>query len=393
MVTFIAFPVARGCAHNAPIAEPYCEKTDTVLRRIPCVLMRGGSSKGLFFLASDLPADLAARDRVLLAVMGSPDIRQIDGLGGGDDQSSKVVLIQPSRRDGIDVEYLFAQVSVGRDLVDTTPNSGNMLSGVAPFAIGHGLIRAGDPQTVVRIFNLNTGRRVEAVVQTPGGRVTFTGDGTLDGVPGTSAPIVLRFHEPAGSRTGKLLPTGQPLDIVDGIPVSCVDFANPIVLVEAASVGKTGHESKAELDGDRPWLAQLEQLRRAAARRMGMGEVAGAGLPKVAMLAPPAHGGTLASRYFVPSACHAAHALTGALCVTAACNIAGSVAARIANPDGRDIDAIRLEHPSGFVETRCELGARDAGGLPVIASASIVTTARPLFSGMALVREQAFETG
>jgi 2-methylaconitate cis-trans-isomerase PrpF len=392
IITFIAFPVAEAFTDNAAIAEPYCETTDTMLRRIPCVLMRGGSSKGLFFLASDLPVDAAARDRVLLAVMGSPDIRQIDGLGGGDDQSSKVVLIQPSRREGIDVEYLFAQVSVGRDLVDTTPNSGNMLSGVAPFAIAHGLIHACDPQTVVRIFNLNTGRRVEATVQTPGGRVTFAGEGTLDGVPGTSAPIVLRFHEPAGSRSGRLLPTGQPLDIIGGVPVSCVDFANPIVLVAAASLGKTGHESKTELDSDGPWLTHLEQLRRAAAHRMGMGDVAGAGLPKVALLAPPAHGGTLASRYFVPHACHAAHALTGALCVAAACNIAGSVAARIANPDGRDVDTIRLEHPSGFVETRCELGPRDTDGLPVIASASIVTTARPLFSGMALVREQAFAT-
>jgi 4-oxalomesaconate tautomerase len=361
-----------------------------VLRRVPCVLMRGGSSKGLFFLASDLPGDPGVRDRVLLSVMGSPDIRQIDGLGGGDDQSSKVVVVSPSTRPGIDVEYLFAQVSVARDLVDTSPNSGNMLSGVAPFAITRGLVRADDGETTVRIYNLNTGRRVEASVRTPGGQPTFQGDGRLDGVPGTSAPIVLRFFEPAGSRTGRLLPTGQPVDDIDGVPVSCVDFANPIVLVAAASVGRTGHESKQALDADRPWLAQLEDLRRKAALRMGLGDVANSGLPKIALIAPPAQGATLAARYFVPSSCHAAFALTGALCVTAASNIAGTVAARIANPDARDLETVRIEHPSGFVETRCEMRPRGADGLPVIASASIVTTARPLFTGMALVRDEAF---
>ena len=361
-----------------------------MLRRIPCVLMRGGSSKGLFFLAADLPDERAARDRVLLAVMGSPDVRQIDGLGGGDEQSSKVVIVGPSERQGIDVEYLFAQVSVERDRVDTTPNSGNMLSGVAPFAIARGLVAASDPETRVRIYNVNTGRRIEARVQTPGGRMTYDGDRSLDGVPGTSAPIELRFTEPAGSRTGRLLPTGRAIDVVDGIPVTCVDFANPVVLVAAAALGKTGHETKDALDADRAWLARLETLRRGAARLMGMGDVAGAGLPKVAMLAPPARGGTIASRYFSPATCHTAHALTGALCVSAACNVPGSIAAQIANPDGGDIATVCIEHPSGFVETRCELQPRGADGLPAIASASIVSTARPLFSGMALVRAEAF---
>jgi 2-methylaconitate cis-trans-isomerase PrpF len=321
--------------------------------------------------------------------MGSPDLRQIDGLGGGDEQSSKVVIVSPSAREGIDVEYLFAQVSVERDLIDTTPNSGNMLAGVAPFAIARGLVEARHPETTVRIFNVNTGRPVEACVQTPGGRVTFAGERAQDGVPGTSAPLVQRFHEPAGSRTGQLLPTGRPVDVIDGIAVSCVDFANPVVLVAAASMGKTGHETKDELDADRPWLESLEALRRRAALRMGMGEVAGTGLPKIALLAPPAQGGTLASRYFAPGRCHTAYALTGALCVSAACNVPGSIAAQIANAAGGDIDTVSIEHPSGFLETRCELGPRDADGLPSIAAASIVATARPLFTGMALVRATA----
>jgi len=360
-----------------------------VLQRIPCVLMRGGSSKGLFFAAPDLPADATVRDRLLLQVMGSPDLRQIDGLGGGDEQSSKVVIVSASGREGFDVEYLFAQVSVERDVVDTMPNSGNMLSGVAPFAIARGLVEARHPETIVRIFNVNTGRRVEACVQTPGGQITYEGARAQDGVPGTAAPIVLRFHEPAGSRTGQLLPTGNAVDVVDGIAVSCVDFANPIVLVLASSLRKTGHETKDELDVDRPFLAVLETLRRGAARRMGMGDVAGAGLPKIALLAPPAHGGTVASRYFAPGHCHTAYALTGALCVAAACNVPGSLAAQIANPEAGDIETVRIEHPSGFLETRCELGPRGADGLPVIASGSIVATARPLFTGMALVRAPA----
>jgi 4-oxalomesaconate tautomerase len=361
-----------------------------MLRAIPCVLMRGGSSKGLYFLATDLPADPAIRDRVLLAAMGSPDVRQIDGLGGGDDQSSKVVLVGRSQRLGIDVEYLFAQVSVGRDLVDTTPNSGNMLSGVAPFAIERGLVEAGDPTTVVRIFNLNTGRTVEAHLQTPGGRVTYQGDRQLDDLPGSSAPIVLRFFEPAGGKTGRLLPTGKSLDTVDGIPMSCIDFANPIVMIAASDVGKSGYESKQELDADKGLLVGLERLRREAALIMGMGDVAGTGLPKVMLLAAPNRGGTIASRYFVPATCHTGHALTGALCLAAACNIPGSVAARITNPAATNVERIVIEHPSGFVETRCRIDGRMDDGLPIISSASVVTTARPLFSGTVFVRERAF---
>lgn len=358
------------------------------MHSIPCVLMRGGSSKGLYFLASDLPWHEAERDRVLLAAMGSPDVRQIDGLGGGDDQTSKVMIVAPSTRPGIDVEYLFAQVSVGRDLVDITPTSGNMLSGVAPFAIERGLVAARDPATNVRILDLNSGKIFEAQVRTPGGRVTYQGDYELDGVPGTAAPIFLRFLDPAGGKTGRLLPTGNPVDVIDGLSVSCVDFGNPVVMLAAADVGKTGHESKQELDADAPWLARIEALRRSAARLMGLGDVAGTVLPKVVVLAPPRNGGTIASRYLAPTSCHATHALTGAACVLAACNIGGSVAARIANPANADLDKIVIEHPGGRMEVRCELAGRDAGGLPRIASASVVTTARPLFSGTAFVRDR-----
>ena len=352
--------------------------------------MRGGSSKGVYFLASDLPRDAAIRDRVLLAAMGSPDVRQIDGLGGGDDQTSKVMLVGRSLRDGIDVEYLFAQVSVSRDLVDVTPNSGNMLAGVAPFAIERGLVEAGDSHTVVRIRDLNTGKVVTADVQTPGGRVAYQGDFKLDGVPGTGSPIRLRFIDPTGGRTGRLLPTGRTLDVVDGIPLSCVDFANPIVMIEAATVGKSGHETKDELDADPRWLDRLEGLRRRAALLMGMGDVAGVALPKVVVLAPPRHGGTIASRYLAPTSCHSAHALTGAVGVVAACNIRGSVAAAIANRDGATLPRIVIEHPSGRMEAGCDVDRLDDAGLPVITGASVTTTARPLFTGKVYVGERAF---
>ena len=298
-----------------------------MLTSIPCMLMRGGTSKGPFFLANDLPADPVLRDRMLLSIMGSPDARQIDGIGGGSTLTSKVVIVGLSSRPGIDLDYLFAQVSLTDDTVDTGPNCGNMLSGVAPFAIERGLIPARHPQTCVRIFNLNTGKVIEAVVQTPDGVVTYDGDVQLDGVPGSGAGISLNFLDAAGAKTGSLLPTGKAVDLIDGIAVSCVDFTTPMVLISAESLGKTGHESKAELDADQALLDRLETLRLAAGRLMGMGDVSASVLPKLALLGAPRFGGTLSSRYFVPWSCHAAHAATGATCVAAACCIPGSVAA------------------------------------------------------------------
>lgn len=363
-----------------------------MLRAIPCILMRGGSSKGLFFLASDLPRDPEMRNRVLLAAMGSPDTRQIDGMGGGDDLTSKVVIVGPSGQPDADVEYLFAQVSVARDLVDILPNSGNMLAGVAPFAIGHGLVKAGNPATTVRILNLNTGKIVEAEVQTPGGTVTFKGDCHLDGVPGTSAPIRLNFLDPAGTRTGGLLPTGRPTDQVLGVPVSCADFANPIVFIAAGSLGKSGHESKKDLDGDTALLARIERIRCKAAVLMGLGDVSGKGLPKVVLLAPPRDGGSIASRYFVPSSCHAAHAVTGALCLGAACHIPGTVAAGLVTLDPADPERIVIEHPSGQVETQVRIAVPASQKAPLIRAASIVTTARPLLSGVVYVPQRVWPT-
>jgi len=353
---------------------------------IPCVLMRGGSSKGLFFLAENLPEDPSVRDRLLLAAMGSPDLRQIDGMGGGNDLSSKVVIVAPSRRPDADVEYLFAQVSVARDLVDVLPNSGNMLAAVGPFALERELVKPSSPVTKVRILNINSGKLVEALVQTPGGKVSYSGTFHLDGVPGTSAPIALNFLDPTGTKTGTLLPTGNAQDLIAGLPVTCIDFAIPIVFVKAASLGKSGHESKQELDGDAAFLEQLEEIRVAAAKLMGLAVSPDRGVPKIAMISAPRHGGSIASRYFVPSSCHPVHAATGALALAAACHTPDTVAEELAELDENEPNRIVIEHPSGQMACELHLAVDSDSGIPVISAASLVTSARPLLSGEVFVR-------
>ena len=344
--------------------------------------MRGGTSKGPFFLASDLPEDVVQRDRTLLAVMGSEHIRQIDGIGGGDSLTSKAVIVSRSTRSGVDIDYLFAQVAVGGDTVDTAPNCGNMLSAVGPFAIERGLASATSPQTTLRIFNRNTGKIVEAIVQTPGGKITYAGDTAIDGVPGRGAPVVLNFLDGAGAKTGALLPTGRAIDVIDGVDVSCVDFASPLVLISAAALGKTGHEAKAALDGDTQLFERIEAIRLEASARMGLGDASGRVLPKVALLAPPARGGTIASRYLTPWTCHAAHAVTGALCVAAACRVPGSVAEQVA-VNARE--TIAIEHPAGKMETRVEVDPSAPRGAPLILRAGVVRTARLLLAGRVFV--------
>jgi 4-oxalomesaconate tautomerase len=348
------------------------------------MVMRGGTSKGPFFLASDLPQDPAQLHRTLLAVMGSEHIRQIDGIGGGDSLTSKAVIVSASTRPGVDVEYLFAQVAVGGDTVDTAPNCGNMLAAVAPFAIERGLAQPTSPQTTLRIFNRNTGKVIEAVVQTPGGKVTYAGDAAIDGVPGCGAPVVLNFLDAAGAKTGKLLPTGHAIDVVDGIEVSCVDFASPLVLIAAAALSKTGYETKAALEADKPLFRRIEAIRIEAALRMGLGDATGKVLPKVALLAPPARGGSLSSRYLTPWTCHAAHAVTGALCIAAAARVPGSVAAQMRD-DTRDTDRIVIEHPAGKIEMRVEVEPTGVACVPTISRAGVVRTARLLLAGRVFV--------
>ena len=347
--------------------------------------MRGGTSKGPYFRLADLPADPALRDAVLLAVMGSPDMRQIDGIGGADTLTSKVAIVSPSTRPDVDVDYLFAQVSIDEAFVDTSPSCGNMLAGVAPFAIESGMVTARDATTDVRIHNVNTRSLIEIRVQTPGGRVRYDGDAAIDGVPGTAAPVLCKYMDVVGSKTSGLLPTGRPMDDIQGIAVSCVDVAMPLVFLRAAELGIGGDESRAALNANTELLERMEEIRLQAGRLMGLGEVRGRVIPKVALLSEPSQGGHIRSRYFTPLSCHAAHAVTGGICLATCCLLPGTVAAELAVPvepprPGKTAErTLVIEHPSGKLDI--ELGYRVSGDGFEFGYGGVVRTARRLFEG------------
>jgi 4-oxalomesaconate tautomerase len=350
---------------------------------IPVIIMRGGTSKGPYFRTDDLPADTAARDRVLLAAMGSPDARQIDGIGGADTLTSKVAMVRPSAREGVDVDYLFAQVSVTEAVVDTGPSCGNILAGVGPFAIERGMVAATGRETRVVIYNENTASRIEAVVSTDDGAVDYDGDQVIAGVPGTAAAVRLNFMDIVGSKTSGLLPSGHLLEQIDGIDVTLVDVAVPMMILRAADLGKTGYETPAELDADRDFFARLEAMRLEAGRRMGLGDVTGKVIPKVAILAAPRDGGHVAARYFVPHKAHAAFAVTGALCVATVSVLEGSVSDGLAQrPEGEDRE-ILIEHPSGMIDVALRTSGR--GHDLQVVSAGAIRTARKLVTGEVFV--------
>lgn len=350
---------------------------------IPCTLMRGGTSKGPFFLASDLPADPALRDRVLLAVMGSPDARQIDGIGGAEPLTSKVAIVSKSVRPGVDVEYLFAQVALDKPMVDVSPNCGNMLAGVGPFAIEKGLLPVRDPETRVSIYMVNTGNLAVATVQTPGGVVRYDGDTAIAGVPGSAAPILIDFLDTAGSVCETLLPTGQARDRIAGIEVTCIDNGMPVVVIPAAAFGKTGYESPADLDADAQFKQRLEQLRLAAGALMGLGDVREKVVPKMTMIAPPRAGGHVCTRAFIPHRCHPAIGVLGAVSVATACVLPGSIAEGIARIATGSPRILSVEHPSGEFTVTLQTAGTGAGFS--VARSGILRTARALFEGHVFV--------
>lgn len=348
------------------------------MQLIPCVLMRGGTSKGPVFLASDLPARSAERDEMLLDAMGSGHELEIDGIGGGSPQTSKVAIVSRSDHPDADVDYLFVQVMVSQRRVDTAPNCGNMLCAVGPFAIDQGLVQAQSGVTQVRIRNLNTGTFICADVCTPNGEVTYEGDTAIDGVPGTAAPVGLTFLDAAGSKTGKLFPTGATVDWLGDVPVTCIDMAMPMMLVEASQMGKTGNESPAELDADKDFLRKLETLRLRAGLLMGLGDVTDKVIPKPVLVAPPQAGGTLQVRYFMPHNCHKALAITGSIGLATACVTDGTVLERmLGQRHQKRLTTVKIEHPSGAIEVSLSYVGHDAGTV----RASVVRTARRLFSG------------
>ena len=338
--------------------------------------MRGGTSKGGYFLKQDLPTDSAERDKFLLRVMGSPDPRQIDGMGGADPLTSKVAVVGKSERPDIDVDYLFLQVNVDQALVSDQQNCGNILAGVGPFAIERGLAAATDDETRVAIFMENTGQVAVATVATPGGKVSYSGDARIDGVPGTAAPVPLEFRDTAGSSCGALLPTGNAVDVVDGVAVTLIDNGMPCVVIKASDVGASGYESRDELDDATEIKARIESIRLSVGERMNLGDVSDKTVPKMMLVAPPRHGGAVTVRSFIPHRAHASIGVLGAVSVATACLVEGSPAADVANVPTGARKTMSVEHASG--ETTCVMEL-DANG--AVISAAILRTARKLMDG------------
>lgn len=357
---------------------------------VPAALMRGGTSKGLYFLAEDLPSDKAARDKFLLAAMGSPDVREIDGLGGAHPLTSKVAVVSKSDRDGIDVDYLFLQVWPDRAEVSDQQNCGNMLAAVGPFALERGLISAADGVTPVSIYMVNTDSKATAFVETPGGKVNYVGDARIDGVPGTHAPININFEDVAGSACGALLPTGNVVDEINGVQVTCIDNGMPVVCLNAADFGITGYETPAELEANAELKEKVEAIRLIVGPMMNLGDVTNNSIPKMSLLSPARDGGLVSTRTFIPHRVHDSIGVLGAVSVATACMLEGSVAAQIAGLDsiGSSLE-VEVEHPTGFFTVQMEVD--NSSGTPVVTKSALLRTARMLMSGDVYVPQSAWE--
>lgn len=361
------------------------------LTPIPCILMRGGTSRGPFFLESDLPAAPHLRDRVLLAAMGSPDKRQIDGLGGAHPLTSKVGIVRRSKTPGVDLDFLFAQLRPDTDTVDTSPNCGNMLAAVLPFALERGLLSVQDGTTSARVLTLNTDMQCDVTVQTPGGKLKYTGDASIDGVPGTAAPISINFLDTAGSVCPSMLPTGHVLDRITvpgdtpfSIDATLIDNGMPMVLVRAADMGVTGYEGVDELNANDGLKAKLEALRLTVGPLMGLGDVTTKSYPKMCLVAPPRAGGSVATRCFIPHVCHEAIGVLAAVTVATACVLPGSVTQGSTRVPAGLVKTVSVEHPTGEFSVELELDKNDPQ--QVIRSA-LLRTARPIMRGEVLIPE------
>ena len=351
-------------------------------RAIPYMQFRGGSSKGLFFKASDLPSDETLRNRVVVATMegvGLGDSRQIDGLGGADSLTSKVAVVSPPTHPDADLDYLFLQVVIGGGRVATVQNCGNILAGVLPFAIESGMLAASIPETTATVHMLNSGGLCEVTVQTPNGYVEYAGHATVDGVPGTAAPIVCNYLDVAGSNCGALLPTGNVIDVVDGIQVTCIDNGMPVVVLRAADLHRTGYESREALNADDELKARLEKIRLQIGQKMNLGDVSMKTVPKMCLIAPPIDGGLVHTRTFIPHVCHAAIGVLGAVSTATACILPHSVAATIAQPPKDGGTLLSVEHPSG--EFSVDLDVVMSGDRCEVKKSALLRTARLISKG------------
>lgn len=351
-----------------------------MLRAIPATLMRGGTSKGLYFNVRVLPAERSVRDRVLLAAMGSPDIRQIDGMGGAHPLTSKVAVIGPATRPDADVDYLFLQVAVDKAEVSDSQNCGNILAGVGPWAIENGLVGPAGATTPVRIHMVNTASVAVAHVPTPKGVVEYEGGARIDGVPGTAAGISIDFLDVAGSSCGALFPTGKMSDRVDGIEVTCIDNGMPVVILDAADFGLSGDESPQALEANPALGQRVEKIRLELGPRMNLGDVAKKTVPKMSLISPARHGGQLSTRTFIPHRVHEAIGVLGAVSVATACVVPGTVAERIAGRRGAaGPRRLEIEHPTGFFTV--EMDVTGSGGDLRVNRSALLRTARKLMRG------------
>ncbi len=352
-------------------------------RAIPCMVMRGGTSKGLYFLASDLPTDIATRDAVLLAAMGSPDIRQIDGMGGADPLTSKIAVVSPASRPDADIDYLFLQAVVDEARIDPSQNCGNILAGIAAFALLRGLCKAAGETTAVRIHMVNSANIAVATIETPGGHTRFDGTARIDGVPGTSAPVLLDFIDVAGSTCGALLPTGRALDHVLGVDVTCIDNGMPVVLMRAADFGLTGTETPEAMEANAGLRARVEAIRLAVGPMMTLGDVAKKTVPKMCLIAPPVAGGAVVTRNFIPHRVHKTIGVLGAVSVATACVLPGSVADGIAVLPASGPMRLDVEHPSGFFTVDLEVEPQGEG--IAVRRSALLRTTRRLMDGFVYV--------
>ncbi len=346
--------------------------------------MRGGTSRGPYLDLRDLPQNEEERNKLLLKIMGSPDLRQIDGLGGAEFVTSKVVMAEPSNREGIDVDYLFAQVIIDKPIVDTSPTCGNMMSAVGPMAIEKGWVKATHPETKIMVYNHNTQSIMETVIQTPNGEINYTdGDLEVTGVPGTGAPIVMNLFKQAGGKTGKLFPTGNRMDTIQGVEISIVDAGNIMMLARASDFGLTGKEDKNFFAENKELMAKIESIRQQAGQLADMGDVSEMVLPKVGLLLKPQNGGTIKSMYLTPHSLHPAHAVSGAVCIGTACKAKGTIAAELANVNDEPKEKIIVEHPSGFIPVMIEVSG--AGREFTVEKAGTLRTARKIMDGFVFV--------
>lgn len=349
-------------------------------QKIPCTYMRSGTSRGPFLDLRDLPSNIQERDAILLKIMGSPDRKQVDGLGGGITVLSKVVMVQPSEREEIDVDYLFAQVFIDKPIVDTKPTCGNMMTGVGPFAIEKGWVKATHPETCVGVYNFNTNSRIEIVVQTPNGIVDYCGGNfAIDGVKGTGSPILMNMFGVVGGATGHLFPTGKRKEEIQGLEVSIVDAGNLMLLFRGEDLGLTGLEDKKYFADNRELMTRMESVRLEAGLRAGMGDVSESVLPKVGLLYKARMGGTIKSQYFTPRTLHPTHAVSGAVCIGTAVKAKGTIAAELAKVTGDNFERIVIEHPSGVIPVEIEVSGE--GEDFTVVKAGTLRTARKIMDG------------